>query len=369
MERGVLTGLTAFRWVAWAWMATVTTLARDRLERPWLAILLVGLALAVTAWCTATFRRDPSALLRPGPILAEVALGIALQIGDGLAYHTGHVLSTEQSLGVAWPLFGVLSAGLAGGGRAGALAGVVVGLSRFGGTLVNGVDLQTVLDEGGRVASHATTIVIYSVAGSMIGYMGGLLRRAEREISQARAREEVARRLHDGVLQTLAVVERRTDDPALARLAREQERDLREWLFGAGIAGRANAEGLGPALRAAAARFEDVYGGHVTVVVADDLAELAPERVEAIGGAVGEALTNAGKHGDAQQITVYAEPDDDGGVFCSVKDDGTGFDPAHTTEGVGLRRSIRGRMEESGGRVEVASRPGHGTEVRLWLPS
>ena len=55
-------------------------------------------------------------------------------------------------------------------------------------------------------------------------------------------------------------------------------------------------------------------------------------------------------------------------MFCSVKDDGSGFDPATTAEGVGLSRSIRGRMAEVGGRVEVRSAPGQGTEVLLWLP-
>ena len=84
--------------------------------------------------------------------------------------------------------------------------------------------------------------------------------------------------------------------------------------------------------------------------------------------AVGEALTNAGKHAGSQRLTVFVEADDGGGVFCSVKDDGAGFDAVGVTEGVGLSRSIRGRLAEVGGRVEVDSRPGSGTEVRLWIP-
>ena len=137
------------------------------------------------------------------------------------------------------------------------------------------------------------------------------------------AREEVARTLHDGVLQTLAVVQRRATRSDLVRLARDQERELREYLFGAEPAGGE----LGPRLRQAAARFEDHFDARAQVIVADDLPKLADDRVDALAGAVSEALTNAGKHGGARTVTVYAEPDDDGGVFCSVKDDGRGFEP------------------------------------------
>ncbi|MBW3575808.1 MAG: histidine kinase, partial [Actinobacteria bacterium] len=168
-----------------------------------------------------------------------------------------------------------------------------------------------------------------------------------------------------GVLQTLAVVERRADDPALARLAREQERELREYLFGGRTAGGGD---LGSALRAAAARYEESFGGRVQVLVADDVPALAVRSVAALTGAAGEALVNAGKHGGAGKVTVYVEPDEAGGVFCSVKDDGVGFDPAVVVEGVGLSRSIRGRVEEAGGRVEVRASPGEGAEVNLWLP-
>ena len=191
---------------------------------------------------------------------------------------------------------------------------------------------------------------------------------AEAEISAARAREEVARTLHDGVLQTLAVVERRATDPALSRLAREQERELRDWLFGSAAHAEVVVD-VATALRAAAVRYEDAFGGRAQVLVADDLPPLTPAAVAALTGAAGEALVNAGKHGRASKVQVYVEPDVDGGVFCSVKDDGAGFDPASTAEGIGLSRSIRGRVAEVGGRVEIQSAPGDGTEVLLWLPS
>lgn len=356
-----------FRWAAWAWMATVLTVNRGELARPWLAITLVGLALLVTVAATGAVRNDPSVLLRPAAVASELAVGASLVLFDGVAFASGHAFSLSQSLGSVWPVVGVLTAGIALGPTMGGIAGVGLGVARGGSAALNGAGPFT----GDRLLSLVNTGVFYALAGGTAGYVVGLLRRAEREISAARAREELARTLHDGVLQTLAIVERRADDPALARLARNQERELRTYLFGTSDRPAAVAD-LGTALAACVDRFEDMFGGRVQVLIADDLPSLRPDRVEALAGAVGEALTNAGKHGEAATVTVYLEPDDDlpgGGVFCSVKDDGYGFDVASTPGRVGLKSSITGRMEELGGRAEVVSVPGAYTEVRLWLPS
>lgn len=367
MDRAVLQGLAVFRWLAWGWMVTVVVLSRHDLDHPVGATVLIGVALVVTAVWSAAWKADPAALLRPRAVGAELAVGAALILCDGLVYESGHAFSPSQSLGSVWPLVGVLSAGVVGGRRAGLAAGLFFGACRFGGTLLN----DATLNEARHVLSLVNTTVLYGVAGYLAGYLYRLLAEAERQVSAARAREELARTLHDGVLQTLALVERRAGDPALARLAREQERELREFLFGApggaAAGGQPGGGDLGSALRAAAARFEDRYGGRVEVLVAEDLPPLTPSQVEAIAGAVGEALANTGKHGEANGVTVYVEPDGDEGVFCSVKDDGRGFDTGTTADGIGISRSIRARMSELGGRVEIVSAPGFGTEVRLWL--
>jgi signal transduction histidine kinase len=355
LVRGLLTGIAAFRWLAWAWMAIVLVVSRRELEdgRPWLAVVLVGAALVVTAITGLLARVDPGRLLAPGVIIAELAVAFALGAGDDWAFAGEH----PQSLGSVWPLAAVLTAGVAWAGRGGAVAGAVVGLGRLFGDLV---EERTTKPISELTVTASSTFVLYALAGAVAGYAVVKLREAEREISMVQARDEVARTLHDGVLQTLAVVQRRSNDPDLARLAREQERDLREFLFGAEPAGGE----LGPRLRQAAARFEDHFGGQAKVVLADDLPRQTPAVVDALVGAVAEALTNAGKHGAARQVTVYAEPADDGTLFCSVKDDGRGFDGV--PEGVGIARSIRGRLEEVGGRVEIDGNPGRGTEVRLW---
>src|SRR5205814_865163 len=157
-----------------------------------------------------------------------LTIAAALVLCDGWAYGAGHAFSSSQTLGSLWPLAAVLSVGLGLGVAWGAAAGALLGLARVGATLANGVrDF-----DASRVLSLVNTTVFYVLAGAIAGYVMFLLRRSEREISASRAREEVARTLHDGVLQTLAIVQRRSTDHDLVRLAREQDRDLRTFLFG-----------------------------------------------------------------------------------------------------------------------------------------
>jgi signal transduction histidine kinase len=380
VERSVLRGLAAFRWAAWVWMATVLVLARRALVLPWLAVALVGAALVVTAWITVLLAREPGSVCRPSVVGAEVAVALGLQLADGFVYRAPHVFQPEQPLGVAWPTAAILSAGVAFGPWVGAGAGLLLGIGRAVSSILNVGPLPAEATEFAvgltpqQALSLVTTTVLFALAGGVAGYATRLIREAEaritaaeRQVAEVQAREAVARALHDGVLQTLAVVERRAVDPQLAELARDQERELRAYLFGtrSDVVGRG---ALGDALRHVARRFERSFGGRVEVLVPDDLPELDRDRIDGIAGAVGEALVNAGKHGAAHRVVVYAEPTEDG-VFCSVRDDGHGFDPSAVTEGVGLPRSIRGRIEELGGRVEIDAGPGRGTEIRLHVPS
>ena len=131
--------------------------------------------------------------------------------------------------------------------------------------------------------------------------------RAERIRSQERA--EVAAHLHDSVLQTLALVQKRADDPrAVAQLARRQERELRAWLFDR----TTGEEGmLRAALEQAAAEVEEQHGATVDVVAVGD--RPLDERTSALVAAAREAMVNAARHGGGN-VSVYAEaarrPDD-----------------------------------------------------------
>lgn len=355
LVRSLLNGLAVFRALAVVWLGVLLAVDREILDRPVLGLVLAGAALAVTVAATGLNRTAPHVLLTPSFVALEVVVGFALAVGDAFVYDGPHA----QSLGSAWPLAGILTAGIGWGARGGVAAGAVVGAGRLLGDLAD----DTVTWTRGDVTSAGSTIVLYALAGLVAGLAATRLRDAERRIASARAREEVARTLHDGVLQTLAVVQRRAGDDELARLAREQEQELREYLFGTGSA--AGGGDVGASLRAVAQRIERRDGLTVTVVMTDDVT-LDDDRAAALTGAVGEALTNAAKHAQASRATVYAEPAD-GGVFCSVKDDGIGFEADAVARGAGLDSSIVARVAEAGGRVEIAGNPGRGAEIRIWL--
>lgn len=358
LVHSLVTGLTVFRGACLVWLVAVVVATREQIERPWAAWLLVGAATALTAVWALRLRRDGAgALLRPAMLAIDVGVATALAVGDGIVYGGPHPLS----LGSAWPLASVLSAGIALGARGGAVAGACVGVGRAIGDL---------LEPGGawsfdEILARSSTLFLYCLAGAMAGFAARRLLDAEEQIALTRAREEVARTLHDGVLQTLAVVQRRAGDDDLARLARDQERELREYLFGAGVADGGG--DLGAALRDMAHRTSQRDGTDIRVIVAPDVPQLDHRVVHAVVGAAGEASTNAAKHGQARTVTIYVEPDD-GGLVFSIKDDGRGFDPATATEGVGITRSIRGRIAELDGTVAIAPNPGRGTEVVLRIP-
>lgn len=187
----------------------------------------------------------------------------------------------------------------------------------------------------------------------------------------ARAREseraEIAAHLHDSVLQTLAAIQQRSDPGSeVARLARGQERELREWLFRASDEREASgAADLDVALRAHAAALEAAHAVRFDVVAVGTGAGV--DIPEAIVAAAREAMLNAARHAGGT-VSVYAEVAR-GSVSIDVTDRGPGIDLGALPEGrMGVRESILGRMERAGGTAHFAPGPGGtGTSVRLRL--
>ncbi|WJY89051.1 ATP-binding protein [Corynebacterium confusum] len=187
---------------------------------------------------------------------------------------------------------------------------------------------------------------------------------AEEKAAKAAADERtaIASKLHDSVLQTLALIQKRADDgPEVARLARSQERQLRAWLFDADSA---TPETIFGAVEAACAEVEDLFNVRINPVTVGQDAPLSDNTKLAVEAAR-EALVNAGKHAQVETVDVFCEVRA-GELTLFVRDRGVGFDPAAVAaDRHGIRDSIRQRMERAGGAARLDSQPGGGTEVEL----
>ncbi|HYN97510.1 MAG TPA: PspC domain-containing protein [Pilimelia sp.] len=190
--------------------------------------------------------------------------------------------------------------------------------------------------------------------------------RAEREGRiREQERAELAAMVHDQVLHTLALIQRNAGDvKTVQRLARGQERTLRNWLY---KPTGSPSERFAAALEQVAAEVEDTYAITVETVVVGDLQ--VDEPVGALVAAAREALVNAARHAKVETVSLYAEVEPDQ-VSAFIRDRGTGFEPGTVSEHRhGVRGSIIGRMHRHGGRAEIRSEPGEGTEVRLSMPT
>lgn len=193
---------------------------------------------------------------------------------------------------------------------------------------------------------------------------------AERQARQrAEDRADMAARVHDSVLQSLAMIQRAADDPQrVVQLARSQERELRAWLFDGGIPGAVGdkAATLVSGTQLIASEVEEGHGVPVDVVTVGDCP--LDERLRALLDAAREATVNAAKWSGAPTISLFAEVER-ARVSVFVRDRGRGFDPvAVARDRHGIAESIQARMLRHGGRAEIRTSPGGGTEVELVMP-
>lgn len=232
--------------------------------------------------------------------------------------------------------------------------------------VIGGVVVAAVTWESGSGSAILATALTLVGFGALVV---PLVLRLWRSLSQEQAakavseeRAEIAARLHDSVLQTLALIQKRAGDSReVTRLARAQERELRAWLFDAPSAAPTTCFG---ALEAACGEVEDLFDMRVSAVTVGEDAELT-ESAKLLIQAVREAMVNAGKHAGVDVVDVYAELLA-GELSIFVRDRGVGFDVEDIpADRHGIRDSIRARVEGAGGRVRISSTPGEGTEVEL----
>jgi signal transduction histidine kinase len=309
-----------------------------------------GLVAYTGAWLALASESGPS----PSPARRLVGL-LALAIGAAL---TLRAFGLSDS--IVWPAaLGATGFVLARGRRRPRL---ILGLGLIALAIVVFVDQNTTGADGALLESSAVAVALLLVLGPWAWRLAAE-RDAERTARiRQQERAEMAARVHDSVLQTLALVQRESHDPRrVATFARRQERELRSWLYPTpGVP----ADGFAAAIEQAATDVEELHGVPVDLVRTGD----APldDPAEALVLAAREAMTNAAKHSGTEEISVFVDVGDEE-IATYVRDRGSGFDPDSVAAGAhGISESIRGRMARAGGSAAISSSP-EGTEVELRL--
>jgi signal transduction histidine kinase len=310
----------------------------------WLVALgFVGLVLVV--WLVWAIGHTPA----PGPVVmfSSVVAVLGLAVGPWLIL-VGRRLVRSAAGGPAGVIFS----------RSLVFAAII----GFGGPILAIVALDEPYSPALVMISTVGSALLALVGGIVLPW-GYLLTRTITKERTARVRAEeraaVAAHLHDSVLQALTVIQKRTEEPEVRRLARGTERELRAWLYGKPKSGD-----FAGGVTAMAEEIEDRYDVVVELVTVGTCPLDPP--ASAVLGAIREALTNAATHAGVRRVSVFTETTDTE-LLALIRDRGRGFDPSvHTgPDRRGIADSIVGRMAQHGGSAAIRSAPGEGTEVEL----
>ena len=337
-----------------------------------------GVPLYALTWLMVVWRQPPAA--RPEPsqraqprrtlavalVLAGVLLVLRSQFSGFADQMVWPAAIVALGLAFVWPRLeadGDPARALARAGALRILGGLILVAGGLGSLLAANVSYQSVRD---GLAAAA-----FVVAGTLLLFAPFIVRLVQslnderRERIRADERARVAAHLHDSVLQTLTLIQKRAGDPdAMTALARRQERELRRWLYGDAPVDAT--QGFRAALDGVVAEIEDLHLVTVEHVMVGD-APLAPSLAELVA-ATREALTNAAKFAGTRTLSLYAEVGPES-TQVFVRDRGVGFSlddvPADRH---GIADSIVGRLSRRGGTADIRTRRGEGTEVRLSMP-
>ena len=256
----------------------------------------------------------------------------------------------------------------------------VLGVPILQGSQVLGFIFAACKRDAGGFTERDERLLSLFAAHAAIALTNARLYERSRELTAAQERARLARDLHDAVSQKLFSVRAKARAAALL-VARDPARATAEIDSVAALAGEAHAElravidGLAPPDLAASGLVGSVRSYAVLVgrsygvpvrVVADELPALDEQRETVVYRVAQEAITNALRHSGSTDVTVRlaARPR---GVVLEVRDRGSGFDPDHTSGGLGLD-SMRERAASVGGTLAITSTEGNGTSVRLTVP-
>ncbi|MFF4831254.1 MacS family sensor histidine kinase [Streptomyces sp. NPDC001315] len=383
VEQPMWRALTGYRVLTMLYAVGLFATAYDRFPRPWVA---VSYYVVLFVWTLATLPKVANAASCTRRFLAlDLTVALTGILLTPVADAHERILDGGPTLPSIWTAGSVLAFAVKGGWRWAALASTLVAAANL-------------VERGAPARDTVHNVILVWVASIAIGYVVEVARASERTLARAleieaatRERERLARDIHDGVLQVLAMVQRRGaviggEAAELGRMAGEQEVALRTLVSG----------GLAPVSRVS----EDAADGAVVRVVDEpevdgpvdlrallapyaaarvSFAEpgapvlLAPAAAKELAAAVGAALDNVRRHaGEDARAWILVE-DEPGSVVVTVRDDGPGIPDGRLAQAegegrLGVALSIRGRLRDLGGSAELLSTPGQGTEVELTVP-
>lgn len=386
VEQPLWRALSGYRVLTMLYAIGLFASAYDEFDRP---VIAIAFYVVLFVWTLATLPRVQSAVACTKRFLAvDLAIALTGIVLTPLAADDHHISSGGPTLPSIWTAGSVLAYAIKGGWRWAAFASTPVAAANL-------------IERGSPARDTVHNVVLVWVASIAIGYVVEVARASERTLARAleieattRERERLARDIHDGVLQVLAMVQRRGavlggEAGELGRMAGEQEIALRTLVSGALVpVSRVSLDAAeGAVVRAVEVEVEEPDDGPVDlrgllapyaaakVSFAEPGAPVplpAPAAKE-LAAAVGAALDNVRRHAgeDARAwILVEDEPRE---VVVTVRDDGPGIPEGRLAQAegegrLGVALSIRGRLRDLGGSAELVSIPGQGTEVELKVP-
>ncbi|MDQ6873546.1 MAG: DUF5931 domain-containing protein [Actinomycetota bacterium] len=360
----------AFRWLTVAYVSVTNLLDLPNVAHRPTAVVLVVVMVGWTVITTVAYARPE---LRLWPLLvADLAVAVGLILATWLVEPASRILAGEPTFPQMWVASVVLAWAICWQMRGGVLAAATLAVA----DLVEREALR---------ASTVNNVALLLLAGVVVGYLVGLGRRGEAALAEAvrlsaatAERQRLSRRIHDGVLQVLALVQRRGSElggeaAELGRLAGEQEQSLRGLVA---VSADPAAAGSAPAggmvdLREALGTVQ--AGPHVHLAAPATPVLLEAHRAEELLAAAGEAVHNIRRHVAADADAWLLLEDDGAEVVLTVRDDGPGIAPGRLAQAraegrLGVEQSVRGRLRDLGGRAEITSTAGQGTEVELRVP-
>jgi signal transduction histidine kinase len=341
----------------------------EAVERPALAVVVLT---GITVWTAVAVWAYDAPGRRGLPLLLTDLLVTVTAILLSPAVKAAPIESTV-------PGFWVMGVVLAWGVHGHWIGGLVASLA---------VSVADLAIRGDLSQTNYGNIFLLMIGGPVLGYTSGLLKemaaardRAEREAAAAAERARLARVVHDGVLQVLALVQRRGHELGgeaveLGRLAGEQEAALRALVQSGASSSAADRHGAdtGPAGTADLAQaLRGLGDSRVSVSVPPTSVRVPLARTDEIVAAVRACLDNVIRHVGADARAWVLLEDLGRQVVVTVRDEGPGIPVGRLEEAaaegrLGVTQSIRGRVGELGGTATLVTAPGRGTEWELTFP-